>query len=194
MQKVTIICSSHGKFDQSPNVHVSRAAGCPRCQLCPSCLLFRTLQGRLCSYCKPYPQNKLYRKTKEMEIVHFLKDSLPDYPFIHNKSVSTDCTNTHLFPDILFDCGHFNLIVEVDEHQHRGASYSCDRQRMYDIIAKLNMPCIFVRYNPDSAFSNKDILLDKVYEYLSLADFEPEDLKGIWDDYGFAVEYLFYSN
>lgn len=35
------------------------------------------------------------------------------------------------------------LIVEVDEHKHRGVDYKCDEQRMYDIIAKLGLPCIF---------------------------------------------------
>jgi hypothetical protein len=58
---------------------------------------------------------------------------------------------------------------------------------MYDIIAKLGLPCIFIRYNPDSKESNKDILLQKVQKYLEL---DIED--NIWDEFGFKVEYLFY--
>ena len=59
---------------------------------------------------------------------------------------------------------------------------------MYNIIAKLGLPCIFIRYNPDSQSSNKYLLLKKIEEYLEL------DIKEdyIWDDYGFKVEYLFY--
>jgi len=58
---------------------------------------------------------------------------------------------------------------------------------MYDIIAKLGLPCIFIRYNPDSKESNKDILLQKVQQYLEL---DIED--NIWDEFGFKAEYLFY--
>lgn len=85
------------------------------------------------------------------------------------------------------DCGFYHLIVEVDENKHRGADYKCDERRMYDIIAKLGLPCIFIRYNPDSKESNKDILLQKVQQYLEL---DIED--NIWDKFGFKVEYLFY--
>lgn len=49
------------------------------------------------------------------------------------------------------------------------------------------MPCIFIRYNPDSKDSDKNALLEKVNYYLGL------DLnEKIWDDYGFKVEYIFY--
>jgi len=169
---------------------------CPKCNCCPSCGLFNT-NKRLCSYCKP--NNKLYKKayekSKEYAVVKYLREKLPDYDFIHNKSVGSHCTkdekensNGHLFPDIRFDCGFYHLIVEVDEHKHRGADYKCDKQRMYDIIAKLGLPCIFIRYNPDSKESNKEILLEKVQEYLEL-NIEDDDR---WDDFGFKAEYLFY--
>ena len=75
-----------------------------------------------------------------------MKENLPNNDFIHNESVGSDCTkydkqksNGHLYPDIRFDCGFYNLIVEVDENKHNGASYKCDEQRMYDIIAKLGV-------------------------------------------------------
>lgn len=89
--------------------------------------------------------------------------------------------------DIKFDCNHYYLIIEVDEYKHRGANYKCDKQRMYDIIAKLGLPCIFIRYNPDDKKSDKNILLDKVKKYLDIKETEQ-----IWDDYGYYVEYLFY--
>jgi hypothetical protein len=70
----------------------------------------------------------------------------------------------------------YHLIVEVDEHQHRGASYSCDQQRMYDIVAKLGAPCIFIRYNPDSTLDDTLVFLSKrVKKYLHLK-------KPVWDD------------
>ena len=190
---VIIICRDHGEFLQISNNHL-QGAGCQNCQLCPSCQLWRT-NGKLCGYCLPKNKNKLYQKTKEYAVVKYLKDHLPDYDFIHNQSVGSDCTkgekensNGHLYPDIRYDCGHYHLIVEVDEHRHRGENYKCDEQRMYDIITKLGLPCIFIRYNPDSQESNKEILLQKIKDYLEL-DVESDN---IWNDYGFEVEYLFY--
>ena len=124
---------------------VRQGTWCPKCNCCPSCGLFNT-NKRLCLYCKP--NNKLYKKayekSKEFAAVKYLREKLPDYNFIHNKSVGSHCTkdekensNGHLFPDIRFDCDFYHLIVEVDEHKHRGADYKCDEQRMYNIIAKL---------------------------------------------------------
>ena len=168
---------------------------CPKCNMCPSCGFYRT-GGELCSStCNDIAIKKYREKSKEWVVVRYLQEKLPDYDFIHNKSVGSHCTkdekensNGHLFPDIRFDCGFYHLIVEVDEHKHRGADYKCDKQRMYDIIAKLGLPCIFIRYNPDSKESNKEILLEKVQEYLEL-NIEDDDR---WDDFGFKAEYLFY--
>lgn len=184
-ERIEIICNKHGIFYQVAQDHL-RGCGCTKCLLCPLCQLWKT-NGELCSYCKPKTISKKYFKTKEYAIVNFLKEQLPDNEFIHNKSVGKDCSNGHLFPDIRFDCNYYQLIVEVDEHKHRGADYKCDEQRMYDIVAKLGMPCIFIRYNPDNKQSDKNVLLSKVKEYLEL-----NDEKEIWNEFGLYTEYLFY--
>ena len=116
-----------------------------------------------------------------------LNKKIPDHVLIHNRSVGNDCTNGHLFPDIRFDCGCYNLIIEVDEHKHRGANYKCDKQRMYDIIAKLGQPCVFIRYNPDNKKSDLDMLLKITKKYLNL-DINTKP----WNNYGYLVKYLFY--
>lgn len=185
--KIIINCRKHGSFEQIPYDHLSGHEGCKFCNKCPQCQLWFTY-GKLCEYCKPLTvTNKLYKKTKEMKVVNFLQKWLPDREFIHNRSVGRDFTDKDLFPDIRFDCGHYSLIVEIDEFKHRGKSYKCDQQRMYDIIAKLKHPCIFIRYNPDNIKSNKEDLLNKIEDYLDL-----EPTITVWDDYGFKVEYLFY--
>jgi hypothetical protein len=191
---IIIICKDHGEFNLKPYYH-TRGQCCPKCNKCPSCGFYRT-GGKLCTEtCSDKAIKKYREKAKEWIIVRYLQEKLPDYDFIHNKSVGSHCTkdekensNGHLFPDIRFDCDFYHLIVEVDEHKHRGADYKCDEQRMYNIIAKLGLPCIFIRYNPDSKESNKEILLEKVQEYLEF-DIEDDD---IWDDFGFKAEYLFY--
>ena len=116
---VTFICKEHGEFNQTPANHLNRKTknpeACPRCRLCPSCQLWRTL-GVLCQYCDStsIAGKQMREKTKEMDIVRYLKLNLPDNDFYHNKSVGTECTkndrentNGHLFPDIRFDCGRF---------------------------------------------------------------------------------------
>ena len=136
-----------------------------------------------------------YQKTKEWIVVNNLRRDLPDTYFIHNKSVGNECTlqdredtNGHLFPDIRFELIGFDLIVEVDEHKHRGAGYSCDERRMYEIIKQLGLPCVFIRYNPDDKKTDYNILLEMVKEYLEI------DMNEIdFDEHsGLKVEYLFY--
>jgi len=183
--KVNITCKIHGEFKQIPMSHL-QGHGCSKCQLCPKCQLWHT-NGRLCVYCKPKKSNKLYQKTNEWKVVEFLRKKLPDHNFIHNKSVGKDCTGGHLFPDIRFDLGFYQLIIEVDEHKHRGANYKCDKQRMYNIISKLGMPCIYIRYNPDNKKSNTGTLLNLVNKYLELNIGDKP-----WNDYGFLAKYLFY--
>lgn len=168
--KVIIICEQGHEFKMTPNLHVFSKCGCPTCISCKSCGLWRKPSGNLCDYCKPKNNNKLYKKTKEMAVVKFLKAELPNHNFIHNRSVGVECTAGHLFPDILFDCECYYLIVEVDEFKHRGADYSCDEARMYDIITKLGLPCVFIRYNPDSRESNAETLLKEVKFYLDIEE------------------------
>jgi len=159
---------------------------CNQCMFCPSCGLWRT-RGKLCVYCRPKSENKMYAKTKEMTVVKFLREKLPEHNFIHNRSVGTECTGGHLFPDIRFDQEWYNLIVEIDEHKHRGTDYKCDKQRMYDIIAKLGTPCIFIRYNPDAKSSCLISLLEITQKYLEI----PQE-NFPWNDFGYHAEYLFY--
>ena len=192
--KIVIICKSHGEFMQNPSNHLY-GSGCLKCYSCPSCFLWMTF-GKLCQYCKPKNQNKLYHKTKEMDVVNFLKANLPDNEFIHNKSVGSQCTDGHLFPDVKFDCLYFHLIVEIDEFRHRGASYSCDEKRMYDLVAKLGQICVFIRYNPDNKKSDKNELLQKIKYYLDMAEIDEDDdivkKLGVDKITGFKAEYMFY--
>lgn len=194
--KIKIICNKGHVFYQKPLNHTIKKHGCPKCQCCPNCELFTT-NKRLCEYCKPVKENKLYRKTKEMAVVNFLKEQLPDQEFIHNKSVGSECTGGHLFPDIRFDCNYFYLIIEVDEYKHRASSYNCEEKRMIDIIANLGMPCVFIRYNPDSKKSDAKILLKSVNKYLKYQEVDSDDTSvykkiDLDEKTSMKVNYLFY--
>ena len=176
--------------------------GCETCKINLVYDLFTNLDcERICSDCSNPKRNPKYQKTKEWLVVRKLREDIPDIPFIHNKSVGNECTlqdredtNGHLYPDIRFKLFGFDLIVEVDEHKHRGAGYSCDERRMYDIVAELGLPCVFIRYNPDDKKSDYNVLLEMIKEYLEKdideIDFN-EDINGHKND-GLKIEYLFY--
>jgi hypothetical protein len=209
--KVDIYCLKHDvEFQQIPGSHLRGQQGCSKCRLCPRCKFWST-NGKLCAAtCCPIKSKKHREKTKEMTILKYLKDQLPDIDFIHNRSVGMNCidesdnTNDkerkgHLFPDIRIDCGFYQLIVEVDEFEHRGANYACDKRRMFDIIAELGMPCIFIRYNPDTKESNQEELLEFVKQGLDV-EFEQENEelydngKYPWDQTtGLYTDYMFYT-
>jgi hypothetical protein len=180
--KITVICPRHKSFKIYTSEFM-RIGGCSQCTSCTCCSLFKSLDDK-CNYCKS--GSPLYYKTKEWAVVEYLRKELPDNMFIHNKSVGRECTDGHLFPDIRYDCGHYQLIIEIDEFQHTSSSYSCDEARMYDIIAKLGQPCIFIRYNPDGKNSSNKELLKMVKKYLDIKE-------GVWDDHGLKTEYMFYS-
>ena len=213
--KSIIICPEHGEFEQTPNKHLQ--GGCMKCGLillkqtciekyaCNICKLFYVYPtsnnyNGICRICKQ-GINKIH-KTKELQVVRKLKEDLPDHSFIHNRSVGNECTlldrnentNGHLYPDIRFDLPYFQLIVEIDEFKHRGASYSCDERRMYEIAKQLGWCCVFIRYNPDDKKSNYDKLLQMVKEYLHKSESEEGRNSVDFNEHsGLKVEYLFYD-
>jgi hypothetical protein len=186
--KVSCLCAKNHGCNLCPQNFMKSQELCQKCLACPSCGLWKTM-GQLCDYCSPEGKKTIFRKTKEMSVVKFLRDKLPEEGFIHNGSVGRQFTGTHLYPDIRFDKKFYNLIIEIDEHKHSGSAYECDKKRMYDIIAKLETPCIFIRYNPDSIESDKNVLYKTIQKYINL---EEGVSKVPWDDFGFVDEYLYY--
>lgn len=55
-------------------------------------------------------------------------------------------------PDMVFDAGTHFVVNEVDEYQHKFSGYSCDceQTRMVNVTQALQLPTVFIRYNPDS--------------------------------------------
>ena len=209
----------NNEFEKKPSECNTKYFGCQKCSMCPSCELWTTY-GKLCIYCKPRDGNKMFRKTKEYEILKYLKDNLPDIEFILKKSVGNYCDKNdpniandpnekkgHMYPDARIECYFYSnsggickiyhIIIEVDENQHRsGADYKCDAQRMTRIQSELGAMCIFIRYNPDGKGKGKSedemrkILLKTVKKYLY---YDFENKKEPWNDLGFKIVYLFYD-
>ena len=114
-----------------------------RNRFCKICDLYITdKSNKICSIC----DDKAYQKTKEYELKDFLETFYDN--IVHNKSINLNNSCKSYRPDFLIDCNNFFLIVECDENKHR--NYKCEEVRMNDIIFQLGLPCVFIRYNPDS--------------------------------------------
>jgi hypothetical protein len=58
-------------------------------------------------------------------------------------------------PDFVWDCLTHKLILEVDEYQHQDRLLVCEQNRMVNITQAYHMPCVWIRYNPDT-FSGQE--------------------------------------
>ena len=67
-------------------------------------------------------------------------------PVSVDRVVDSSCNKRR--PDFLIDAGTHFVVVECDEHQHRGSA--CETRRMFEIAQALGLPTLFVRYNPDA--------------------------------------------
>jgi hypothetical protein len=96
----------------------------------------------------------------------FIKNWLEEqkYKFIHNKkcSFSTNQKCKVYYPDFLFDCNTFFIVLEVDEHAHSNYDKECEKIRENNISIQLGLPTVFIRYNPDK----KDVTLDEKLKLL----------------------------
>lgn len=66
----------------------------------------------------------------------------------HQDEVVGDCSKKR--PDYVIDNGKFQIVVEVDEHQHNSYPCDCEIGRMLMIHQDIGMTTIFIRYNPDN--------------------------------------------
>ena len=163
------------------------------CERCKDIEMIKTKEHK-CELCQLYKTYKMYcdvcnksKKTKEYDVLSYLRKNIKEYEIIYNETIGKECTDKNIYPDIRIDLYLYQLIIEVDEFQHRGANYKCDIQRMYDTVAKLGMPCVFIRYNPDNQNSSKKELLQTINNIIN------DYTNNIFDDYGLKVIYLYYK-
>lgn len=127
-------CSSH-----APKGHINVTAR--RCEVCH---IFIPWKGGLCSVCNPDAR----QKTREMAVIAHLGAEQENLgAFVHDKLVDAQCGKER--PDALYDCRTHFVIVEIDEDQHRGRAFDCEKVRMAKIVQALGAPVTFIRYNPD---------------------------------------------
>lgn len=185
LAKSFVTCPDHGDFLISANLHMD-GYGCGQCDLCPTCKNCNT-GGIICEYCNTPECDKLRENSKEGVVVKFLRENL-SVSFLHNKEISHEITGKRYRPDILINGEHCNIIVEVDENQHRGGGYKCDHRRMYDIIAEIG-PTIFIRYNPDHEASDIHVLL----KMINIVMDNITECETMMNEHCLGIIYLYYS-
>ena len=110
---------------------------------------------RMCKYCdirEDVPlvcvscRQRMHKK--EHAVVRHLRRTI-DAPFIYDESPGFECTRKR--PDIRFETPTHDVIVEVDEGQHRGYAEQCECARISEIVGAIGGKSVaFVRYNPDA--------------------------------------------
>jgi hypothetical protein len=107
----------------------------------------------LCFSCfaHDFPDEKPSRnyRTKEKEVVDFIRKSFPDATINHDIKVPEGCSRRR--PDVMIDFGAFVLIVEIDEDQHQTYDPSCENRRTMELSTDIgHRPLVIVRFNPDA--------------------------------------------
>lgn len=93
-------------------------------------------------------------KTKETDVVDQIRQSFPNFDWVHDKKVQDGCSRRR--PDLLLDMGSHIMIVEVDENKHTDYDCSCENKRLMELSQDLqHRPIVFIRFNPDD-YINQD--------------------------------------
>lgn len=141
-------------------LHLKRKVLCKVCggsSLCKSEWCETSGNKKYEGYCLPCfvnnPENQdkpiiINYKTKEKEVVEFVKKEFSNYIWIHDKKIQDGCSKRR--PDLLLDMGSHIVIIEVDENKHNDYDCSCENKRLMQLSQDvLHRPIIFIRFNPD---------------------------------------------
>ena len=116
-----------------------------------------------------FPESKIIRDygTREAKVTEFIKKEFNHLNITYNKQIQGGCSQNR--PDIFIDCLTHSVIIEVDEHQHKGNSKSytpeCKIQRVNNLFTDLaDRPIVFIRFNPDSYTNYKNKLIKSCFE------------------------------
>jgi hypothetical protein len=150
-ETVAIFCKDHKLIDMEDIKH-------KRCKtdLCDTFVSNKNYEGH-CLRCfmflfpdKPVARNY---KTKETFVADFIKESFPNDEWIFDKTIVNGTSRRR--PDILLEMNTYNIIIEIDENQHRDYDDICENKRMMEIFQDLgNRNIVFIRFNPDDYLDN----------------------------------------
>jgi hypothetical protein len=114
-----------------------------------------------CTSCSEY-QNPTIRNSKELRIKDVLNAANIKYKS-HDTIPDFACSRYR--PDFIIEVGLFDIIIEVDENQHKSYACECEIGRMIQLHQDFGgIPLIFIRYNPDNYKDNIGTLV-KGYQH-----------------------------
>ena len=107
---------------------------------------------KYCLFCyiNLFPDQVITRnyKTKEKEVVDRIKETFPDFSWVHDKKIQDGCSRRR--PDLLLDMGSYIIIIEIDENKHTDYDCTCENKRLMELSQDLqHRPIVFIRFNPD---------------------------------------------
>ena len=116
---------------------------------CVSCGLPEVLNDdNICGVCDPEVFKRVYLAKQKM-VSSYMKDKGLEWVTEDKQLEDAGACDYKKRPDFLFDAGTHFVIVEVDEHQHKGRACECEQVRMVNLTQALQLPTVFVRFNPD---------------------------------------------
>jgi len=125
---------------------------------CTSCLehfAVLDLRGGLCALCETRRVH-IHKTRPELSVKTFLENETELPPAIHNKSdphTRTQCTRSRV--DFRLDFTYFQVIIEVDENQHKSYGEACELTRLLQVAnAAGGIPLAIFRINPDKYRQN----------------------------------------
>lgn len=136
-------------------------------------IIYTNIYNGYCLKCfeREYPNDRLVhnRRFKEMTIMNDIKSKYNE--IILNKPImDNSCLRR---PDGLLKRESHNIMIEIDEHQHK--NYSDDYERILEIYDALNcIPLVVVRFNPDE-FNGLDNGLFSMCEDTKVLSIRDED-------------------
>jgi len=146
-EKQAIYCSKH-KLEKMINI---------KDKVCKTHLCMIQTKNKYEDYCLRcfihlFPDKPITRnyKTKECNVVDYIKANFKENDWIWNKRIQDGCSKRQ--PDLLLDLGYQVIIIEIDENQHSNDSYncSCENKRLMELSQDIGFrPIIFIRFNPD---------------------------------------------
>ena len=100
---------------------------------------------------------KNYLHAKELTVREFLESVFPEYKWTFDKSMNVSGyrlrfvgTRRQFRPDAMAKRGRRIIVVEIDEHSHRGYECAKEREReQYIVDANRGYKVVLVRFNPD---------------------------------------------
>ena len=144
-------------------IHNKIKQNCKQCggsQLCKSSFCETYKNKKYNGYCircyiHLFPNEPISRnyKTKEYAVLEFIRNNYPEHTWVNDKTIDGGCSKKR--PDIFLDLLTHNIIIEIDENQHKTYD-NCEIKRINLLFEDLgDRHIVFIRFNPDD-YLDKD--------------------------------------